>query len=81
MSDLIRAHEGNPDFGVTEPNKVHWGKFNMLGRFIHTTTQCQLQCQLTPDYNFPDRLKIRDLVFNDFVMSEEVSSYRLCHNP
>lgn len=73
ISDLIRAHEGNPDVNATEANKIHWGKFNMFGRFIQSTTHCQLQCQLTSDYNFPERPKIRNLVFNEYVMPEEVS--------
>ncbi|KAI6031828.1 ras guanine nucleotide exchange factor domain-containing protein [Pisolithus microcarpus] len=77
MSDLIRAHEGNPDFSRTEPKKIHWGKFSMLGRFIQCTTQCQIQCQTTSDYNFRERHKIRDLVFNAYVMSIEVSG---CHH-
>ena len=73
MSDLIRAHEGNPDVSATEANKIHWGKFNMFGRFIQSTTHCQLQCQTTTDYDFPERPKIRNLVFNEYVMPEEVS--------
>ncbi|KAG9314388.1 ras guanine nucleotide exchange factor domain-containing protein [Chiua virens] len=73
MSDLIRAHEGNPDVSATEANKIHWGKFNMFGRFIQSTTHCQLQCQTTSDYNFSERPKIRNLVFNEYVMPEDVT--------
>ena len=75
ISDLIRAHEGNPDVSATEANKIHWGKFNMFGRFIQSTTHCQLQCQLTSDYNFTERPKIRNLVFNEYVMPEDVSIF------
>ncbi|KAF8560386.1 ras GEF [Imleria badia] len=77
MSDLIRAHEGNPDFSAAEANKIHWGKFNMFGRFIQSTTHCQLQCQTTSDYNFPERPKIRNLVFNEYVMPEEMQVSRM----
>lgn len=81
ISDLIRAHEGNPDFSPTEPNKIHWGKFNMLGRFIQTTMQCQIQCQTTSDYNFPERHKIRDLVFSEYIMSEGMQVSRMAPVP
>lgn len=81
MSDLIRAHEGNPDFSRTEPKKIHWGKFSMLGRFIQCTTQCQIQCQTTSDYNFRERHKIRDLVFNAYVMSIEMQDSRITPLP
>ncbi|KAF8445971.1 ras guanine nucleotide exchange factor domain-containing protein [Boletus edulis BED1] len=77
MSDLIRAHEGNPDFSASEANKIHWGKFNMFGRFIQSTTHCQLQCQTTSDYNFLERPKIRNLVFNEYVMPEEMQVSRM----
>jgi hypothetical protein len=77
MSDLIRAHEGNPDFSATEPDKIHWGKFNMFGRFIQSTNHCQLQCRVTSDYNFTERPKIRNLVFNEYVMPEEMQVLRM----
>lgn len=81
ISDLIRAHEGNPDFSPSEPNKIHWGKFNMLGRFIQTTMQCQIQCQTTSDYNFLERHKIRDLVFSESIMSEGMQVSRMAPVP
>ncbi|KAF9229306.1 ras GEF, partial [Gyrodon lividus] len=81
MSDLIRAHEGNPDVSAIEANKIHWGKFNMFGRFIQSTTHCQIQCQTTSDYIFPERPKVRDLVFNEYVMSEEMQVSRMAPVP
>jgi hypothetical protein len=72
MSDLIRAHEGNPNVSPDDPTKIHWGKFNMFGRFIQTTTHCQIQCQTTSDYDLPDRDRILKIVFNEYVMSEDV---------
>ncbi|KAG1758863.1 ras guanine nucleotide exchange factor domain-containing protein [Suillus occidentalis] len=58
MSDLIRAHEGNPNVNLDDPSKIHWGKFNMFGRLIQTTTHCQIQCQTNPDYCLPSRDRI-----------------------
>jgi hypothetical protein len=72
MSDLIRAHEGNPSVSPDDATKIHWGKFNMFGRFIQTTTHCQIQCQTTSDYCLPDRDRILRVVFNEYVMSEDV---------
>jgi len=72
MSDLIRAHEGNPNVSPDDPAKIHWGKFNMFGRFIQTTTHCQIQCQTTSDYCLPERERILKVVFNEYVMSEDV---------
>lgn len=84
MSDLIRAHEGNPDSHPTDPTKIHWAKFNMIGKFIHTTTQYQQQCRSSDDYLFPERPEIRDLLMRECVMDPEVSlkCYRLpTHEP
>ncbi|KAK7694634.1 hypothetical protein QCA50_001821 [Cerrena zonata] len=50
LSDLIRAHEGNPDFHDDDPAKIHWAKFNMMGRFIDTISQCQKACIDTRAY-------------------------------
>ncbi|KAF9015183.1 ras guanine nucleotide exchange factor domain-containing protein [Cyathus striatus] len=79
MSDLIRAHEGNEDFNPTDPSKIHWGKFNMMGRFIGTTTQFQAQCQNTNDYNFPERKVIRELLARS-VMNVEMQKSRMMHD-
>lgn len=73
MSDLIRAHEGNEDVNAADRSKVHWGKFNMIGKFISSTTQCQAQCRTTTDYDFPARPRIRDLLVRDHLMDDEVS--------
>lgn len=74
MSDLIRSHEGNSDFNSADPSKIHWGKFNMMGRFITSTTQCQAQCRASNDYTFPERPHIRELILTPFKMNEEVKS-------
>lgn len=81
MSDLIRAHEGNPNVNLTDPSKIHWGKFNMFGRFIQTTTHCQIQCQTNPDYCLPSRDRILKVIFNEYVMSEEMQTSRMAPLP
>jgi len=73
MSDLIRAHEGNEDVNPSDPTKIHWGKFNMMGRFISSTNQCQAQCENAPEYSFPDRPNIAELFVKRPVMSLEVT--------
>ncbi|TFK41136.1 ras guanine nucleotide exchange factor domain-containing protein [Crucibulum laeve] len=79
MSDLIRAHEGNEDSNSSDPSKIHWGKYNMMGRFISSTTQCQTQCTITNDYTFPDRMAIRELIVRP-VMNAEMQKSRIAHD-
>ncbi|KAG5648007.1 hypothetical protein DXG03_007041 [Asterophora parasitica] len=71
MSDLIKAHVGNGDFNTTDPFKIHWGKFNMMGRFISSTAQCQAQCRTAGEYNFQERPHIAELL-NRPVMNDQV---------
>lgn len=78
MSDLIGAHEGNQDFSPSDPEKIHWGKFNMMGRFINSTAQCQAQCKISSDYNFPARTTVREIFVKRPIMTEEVSYVLLC---
>jgi len=77
MSDLIRAHEGNEDVNPSDPTKIHWGKFNMMGRFISSTNQCQAQCENAPEYSFPDRPNIAELFVKRPVMSLEMQKSRI----
>ncbi|KAL1951959.1 hypothetical protein VTO73DRAFT_1108 [Trametes versicolor] len=68
LSDLIRAHEGNPDYHDDDPGKIHWAKFNMMARFIDTIVQCQKGCRESGEYErFPDREQLRKL----FMIDEE----------
>ncbi|KAJ7092750.1 ras guanine nucleotide exchange factor domain-containing protein [Mycena epipterygia] len=76
MSDLIRAHEANDDVNQTDSTKIHWGKFNMMGRFINSTTQCQAQCRAVNDYNFPSRQHINDMLLAP-VMNDEMQKARI----
>jgi len=72
MSDLIGAHEGNQDFSASDPMKIHWGKFNMMGRFISNTAHYQAQCKISTDYNFPDRTTVREVFVKRPIMNDEV---------
>ncbi|KAF9459923.1 ras guanine nucleotide exchange factor domain-containing protein [Collybia nuda] len=77
MSDLIRAHEGNEDLHPSDPTKIHWGKFNMMGRFITSTAQCQAQCRIATEYNFIDRNAIKELFVKRPVMNNEMQKSRI----
>jgi hypothetical protein len=80
ISDLIRAHEGNADSHPDHPNKIHWGKFNMIGKFVNSTTQCQVQCTNAPEYDFPERPYIRKLMEHP-VMNSEMQRSRIAPPP
>ncbi|KAI0655067.1 ras guanine nucleotide exchange factor domain-containing protein, partial [Cubamyces menziesii] len=68
LSDLIRAHEGNPDYHDDDPSKIHWAKFNMMARFIDTIVQCQKGCRESAEYErFLEREELRKL----FMIDEE----------
>lgn len=73
MSDLIRAHEGNEDVNPSDPTKIHWGKFNMMGRFISSTSQCQAQCDNASEYVFRENPAIAELFVKRPVMNLEVT--------
>ena len=75
MSDLIKAHEGNDDVNASDPLKIHWRKYNMMGGFVATTLQCKAQCLNSNDYNFPERPAIAELIVRYPVMSIEVCLY------
>jgi hypothetical protein len=73
LSDLIRAHVGNGDFHPEDPSKIHWAKFNMMGKFIHLVKQHQLRCRNAEDgYSFEERSELRGIL-NVAVMDSEVS--------
>ena len=73
LLDLIRAHEGNPDYSDAHPSKIHWAKFNMIGRFIAGTVQAQEQCRQSPEYTFEEHQMINGLVLTEYTMDVEVS--------
>lgn len=72
LLDLIRAHEGNQDYNATDPNLIHWAKYNMIGKFIAGTMQSQDQCRNSGEYHFVERPHIRDLLLKECVMDLEV---------
>ena len=73
LLDLIRAHEGNSDYSDAHPSKIHWAKFNMIGRFIAGTVQAQEQCRHSPEYTLEEQLTIHNLLVTDYIMDIEVS--------
>ncbi|KIY71610.1 ras GEF [Cylindrobasidium torrendii FP15055 ss-10] len=77
ISDLIRSHEANPDMSTNDPSRIHWGKFNMIGRFITSTTQCQAQCRSTQDYNFSERPDLRNMLLVNCLMDNEMQKSRI----
>ena len=80
ISDLIKAHEGNGDKNDSDPLKIHWGKYNMMGGFVATTVQCQAQCRNSTEYDFPERPFIAELLMKGPLMSIEVWSYFFLFN-
>lgn len=72
LLDLIRAHEGNPDYSGVYPSKIHWAKFNMIGRFIAGTVQAQEQCRQSPEYTFEENPEINGLVRTEFIMDADM---------
>ncbi|KAL5527520.1 hypothetical protein ACEPAG_6321 [Sanghuangporus baumii] len=75
-SDLRRAHEGNPDFKHDDPSKVHWAKFNMIGKFVGTTTELQDQCRGPNGYDLTENPQIM-LLFDVPVMDYDMQQERL----
>lgn len=73
MSDLIKAHEGNNESNSQHPGKIHWGKFNMMGKFISSTTQCQTRCRLSTEYkDFKGNSKVEKTITSIKPMEMEV---------
>ncbi len=73
MQDLIKANEANRDQREDDLNLIHWGKYNMIGRFIGTVAQCQTQCRISPNYSWKERRDISDLLRERKLMTLEVS--------
>ena len=75
LSDLIRAHEGNSDYYEDDPAKIHWAKFNMMGRFIDAITNCQKACRESGMYDFKERPHVNYLLHlmeRDVLMNVDV---------
>jgi len=77
LSDLIRAHVGNGDFHPEDPSKIHWAKFNLMGKFIHLVKQYQLRCRNAEDgYSFEERPELRGIL-NIAIMDSEMQLSRI----
>ena len=77
LSDLIRAHVGNGDFHPEDPSKIHWAKFNMMGRFVHLVKKYQVRCRDEEDgYLYEERPELQGIL-NVTIMHNEVSLYIL----
>jgi len=77
LSDLIKAHVGNRDFHPEEPTKVHWAKFNMMGKFIHLVMQYQLRSGSAEEgYSFEERPELREIL-NVPIMDSEMQLSRI----
>ncbi|KAJ3575638.1 hypothetical protein NP233_g979 [Leucocoprinus birnbaumii] len=77
IADMVKAQENNRDHKEDDPERIHWAKFSMMGRFVSITAQCQSQCQSSTDYDFPERTHISDLFLKRTVMSSELQRARL----
>lgn len=71
-SDLMRAQEGNSDFKSDDPTKVHWAKFDMIGRFVDLLKELQAQSLERNSYNFSEYPMIGQIL-DVPVMDYEVS--------
>jgi len=81
LSDLIRAHVGNGDFHPNDSSKVHWAKFNMMGKFIHLVKQYQLRSGSAEEgYSFEERPELRDIL-NVVIMDSEMQLSRIAPPP
>lgn len=72
MQDLIKANEANANQREDDPNLIHWGKYNLIGRFIGTVAQCQTQCRSSPSYSWAERRDISDILWHRQLMTLEV---------
>ncbi|KAI5124641.1 hypothetical protein M0805_004250 [Coniferiporia weirii] len=75
-SDLHRANEGNPDTKPDNPLKINWAKYNMIGRFVATTTALQQRCCGPDGYKLSENKYIGQL-FDVPVMSYEMQQERI----
>jgi len=81
LSDLIRAHVGNGDFHPDDPSKIHWAKFNMIGRFVILVKQYQVRSGNAEDgYWFEERPELREIL-NVPIMDNEMQLSRISPPP
>jgi hypothetical protein len=68
----VKTDGGNSDSHPDDPDKIHWGKYDVMGKIIAMLSQCQATCRETEKYNFPHRLHIWSLVVGNTVMDHQV---------
>lgn len=71
MSDLLRAHDANKDYKADDPTRIHWAKFNMMGKFVMDITRYQERCRGPSGHKFAENESI-GMIFNVPVMDEDV---------
>ncbi|KAF8591835.1 ras GEF [Ramaria rubella] len=74
--DMVRANESNPNYKLDDPNKIHWGKFTLMGRMITMLQSLQDKIRSSGQYDYPERKWIREMLSND-VMDEETIRSRV----
>jgi hypothetical protein len=75
LQDLIKAHAGNADVHPNDPTKIHWAKFNMMGKFIQSTMEFQVKCKNSVEYHFRETREhaiLRQLLMRECKMDLEV---------
>ncbi|KAI9453994.1 ras GEF, partial [Russula earlei] len=83
LSDLIRAHVGNGDFHPEDPSKIHWAKYNMMGKFVLLVKNYQIRCRNPEDgycYSFEERPELREIL-NVPIMDSEMQQSRIAPPP
>ncbi|KAH8120383.1 ras GEF [Phellopilus nigrolimitatus] len=75
-SDLHRANEGNPDTKPDDHSKINWAKYNMIGRFVATTTALQERCRGPNGYRLEENKYIGQL-FDVPVMDYDMQQSRV----
>ncbi|KAI0271372.1 ras guanine nucleotide exchange factor domain-containing protein [Gloeopeniophorella convolvens] len=81
LSDLIRAHVGNGDFHADDPTKIHWAKFNMMGRFVHLIKHYQTRCRDADDDHLVEDRPDIIAVLSVTVMDSEMQLSRIAPPP
>ena len=80
LSDLIRAHVGNGDFHPEDTSKIHWAKFNIMGKVILLVKEYQLRSGHAEDgYLFEERPELREIL-NVVIMDSEVRFARIWYS-
>lgn len=83
---------GNKDFQDDDVTKIHWEKFNMIGRFIDSISQCQQACREincredtareNQGYTEEEDSKVRELLLlnrRSLLLEDDVRSLNLDH--